>query len=90
MRITLDANPEGAPCAMLLTAEDGREVLVQTDFDYPGVASNLGWSPCHDGTDGTVTCRECGRTAGEMIASAAEFLRDHDGEEFEDPGYFED
>ncbi len=41
----------------LLVAEDGRDLLIQTDFDFPGVASTFGWSPCSCGaTDGTVDC----------------------------------
>ncbi len=40
--------------------------------------------PCeHDGTDGTVTCKTCGLTAGDFIASAYDYLHDHDGESFE-------
>lgn len=71
----------------LLTAEDGRTVIVQTDWDYPGVARDLGWQPCECGaTDGTIDCAH--HTASEMIASAREYLDDHDGESFEDPGYF--
>jgi hypothetical protein len=110
----------------LLVAEDGRDVLVQTDWDYPGVALNLGWAPSkvtrqthchvtpgephdcdeyyehrngpgdysedcpdcctHEGTDGTVGCK-CGVTASEFIADAQQWLDDHIGESFEDPGY---
>lgn len=34
-----------APCCPgEIVAEDGRTVLVQTDYDYPGVASTFGWS----------------------------------------------
>lgn len=72
-----------------------RTVYVQTDWDYPGLASSFGWNiredgnnGCeHDGTDGTVDCPSCGRTAAEFIGSAAEYL---DGEPvaYDDPGYF--
>jgi hypothetical protein len=76
---------------------DGATVLVQTDWDYPGVASTFGWRPrkrrgcAHDGTDGTVDCRGCGLTAGEMIASAGAFLdRIADtGRSADDPGYLD-
>lgn len=44
MKITLDANPDDAPCCLKLVAEDGREVLVQADYDWPGVALSFGWS----------------------------------------------
>jgi len=67
-------------------------ILIQTDWDYPGAASNLGYDPCSDccepckgETDGTVDCST--RTAGEMISEAREFLDDHLYKEFEDPGY---
>jgi len=49
----------------------------------------LGWvacSQCRD-TDGTVDCEH--RTALEMITDATNFLDEHTGESFEDPGYFE-
>ena len=31
-----------APCRIV--ADDGRDVVVQTDWDYPGFADNFGWS----------------------------------------------
>lgn len=75
----------------------GREgTLVQTDWDFPATAQDLGWSlrrvqvdprggpihfkripknGCdHPGTDGTITCPDCGLTATEFIQAAAEFL----------------
>jgi hypothetical protein len=76
--------------------EDGRTVLVQTDTDYPSLASNVGWSPAvvapesgcpHDGTDGTIDC-PCGVKALTFIKSAQQWLDDHLSEPFEDPGYF--
>ena len=84
--ITLEAGQFGN---YQIEHDDGRSVLIQTDWDYPGVASTLfGWCPCSCGeTDGTVDCTH--RAASEMIASAAEFLDDHIGERVADPGYFE-
>lgn len=83
MNITLESGDFGT---YLLVADDGAEVLVQTDWDFPGVASTFGWCPCHCGTtDGTVDCPH--NTASEMIAAAA-YLDDHVGESVEDPGYF--
>ena len=85
-RITL---LEGDFGTFILEADDGRDVLIQTDWDYPAVASVFGWSPCSCGkTDGTVDCPH--RTASEMIAEAREFLSAHVGDTAEDPGYFED
>jgi hypothetical protein len=72
-----------------LVAEDGQDLLVQTDWDYPGIASNLGFVPCKCGkTDGTIDCEH--KTASQMISEAAAFLDEHDGEVFEDPGYFQE
>jgi len=41
--VTLEAGDFGWD--YLLVADDGRDRLIQLDYDYPGVASNLGWSP---------------------------------------------
>jgi hypothetical protein len=66
---------------------DDRSILIQTDWDHPGVASNLGFVPCECGrTDGTVPCAH--RTVASMISAASEFLDDHIGDTFDDPGYF--
>jgi hypothetical protein len=94
---------------ILRDEETDATILIQTDWDYPGVAKYLGWSPSkvaggddqplmhshmfeescpHDGTDGTIDCPDCGVKAGDFIASAREWLDDHIGEGFEDPGYF--
>lgn len=45
MTITLDSRPIDAPCCVKVKADDGRDVLIQTDWDWPGVASTFGWSP---------------------------------------------
>ena len=88
---------------MKLIAEDGRDILIQTDWDYPSIASNLGYSlrdsqvinsgyygvTCdHDGTDGTIDCKACGYPASAFIRDAGDYLNEHDGETFDDPGYF--
>lgn len=101
MRITLDSNPVGAPGGCyLIVADDGRERFIQTDWDYPGVASSFGWSissvfdkhviPCdHSHTDGTVACPDCGLTPSDFISAAREWLDENDGATADDPGYFE-
>lgn len=88
MQVTLDARPNNAPCCIRLVADDGRDILIQTDWDWPGVASNFGWVPCLEcnDTDGTVDCAHA--TATEMIQDAGNWLQEHDGESFDDPGYF--
>jgi len=84
MRITLRENHAGT---FLLVAEDGHDILVQSDWDFPGVASTFGWSPCPCGaTDGTVDCEH--RSRSEMIAGAWDFLSAHTGDTVDDPGYF--
>ena len=42
-----------APCCYIICEQDGdREILVQTDMDYPGLASSMGWyCPGQDITD---------------------------------------
>ena len=92
MRITVE--PERFGC-YLITAEDGQDILIQTDWDFPGTARTFGWAPkpgpdgCqHRGTDGTITCPDCGRTAGSFIAEARDYL-DAGPDDVEDPGYFE-
>jgi hypothetical protein len=80
---------EGAP-GYLLAAADGREVLFQTDWDYPALAMHFGYRPCPycTYTDGIVDCDH--KTAGEMIALAADWLDDHEGDVTEvDDLYFE-
>ena len=64
MTITLRDGDFGS---YLLVAEDGQEYLIQTDWDYPGIASTFGWTPCRcEATDGTVSCAH--KQAGQMIA----------------------
>lgn len=97
MKITLDSNPGDAPGCLKIVAEDGRDMLVQTDWEWPGVASTFGWSiayaggyACdHQGTDGTVTCPKCDSPAHFFIQHARDWLDEHDGAEAEDPGYFD-
>ena len=50
--------------------------LIQTDWDFPGVATHIGFEPCECGaTDGTIDCEH--RTAAEMISAAYDFLEEH-------------
>ena len=72
---------------LLVNDETGEDVLIQTDWDYPGVASSFGFVPCDCGeTDGTVDCSH--KTASDMIQSAAAYLDENIGESVDDPGYF--
>ena len=68
--------------------ESGEVIMIQPDWDFPGVASTFGWSACHGETDGTVTCPVCGSNVSEMIADAIKWLDEHVGDVVDDPGYF--
>lgn len=77
-----------APCGFLIVPKDGdpyddmATTLIQTDWDFPGVASACGFEPCECGaTDGTVDCEH--KTASEMISAAYDWLREHQEIEFE-------
>lgn len=95
MKIVIDEDSGYAPGCYLICQVDGngdwdprdeeRMVLVQTDWDYLGLASLFGWSPCCADTDGTV---DCCKTASEMIGEARDVIGEHPQEPVEDPGYF--
>jgi hypothetical protein len=94
MNVTVERDSIWAPCSYLIvqvgasTRDEDKTVLVQMDWSFPGLASNLGYVPCSYGdTDGTVDCAH--HTASEMIDAARDFLDAHLGVPFDDPGYFE-
>lgn len=79
--------------------DEANTVLVQTDWDFPGLAHAFGWTlskanggdcQCR-GTDGTIICPECGTGVGSYIASAIEYLDEciEMMRTAPDPGYFE-
>jgi hypothetical protein len=70
-------------------ATGSKSILFQVDYDFPGLAKLAGWNGkvgrerCrHQGTDGTVDCPDCGRTASEFISAAVGYLEKHDGKVF--------
>ena len=75
-------------CAFLIV-QDGADIhdqsktiLVQEDWDWPGIAWAMGWEPCSCGRHGWHDC--CPHmTAREMITGAGEFIRAHAGESFD-------
>ena len=78
---------EGDFHSFLIVARSGRSILVQNDWDFPGLATTFGWTPCPCGTtDGTIDCEH--RSVKEMIPEAHEFLRAHTSDTVDDPGYF--
>jgi hypothetical protein len=73
----------------LLKAENGKELLIQTDWDFPSTALSFGYCCCECGeTDGTVDCIH--KTATQMITEARDYLDEHIGDIIDDVGYFED
>ena len=72
--IVWDTNGNHPCCPGRILSEDGRSVLIQTDFDFPGVAVTFGWSlkavqrcQCGATADGPKTptsdmshCQRCG------------------------------
>lgn len=80
-----------APCGFLIvrdgadpySADPADSALIQSDWDFPGVASSTGFVPCDCGaTDGTVDCAH--KLAGDMIGAAYDWLADRAGQSFPD------
>ena len=81
MLVTLESGQFGWDY-LLVNEKDETVALIQTDWDYPGIASNLGFVPCDCGaTDGTIDCAH--HSAMDMIRAAQTFLDDHIGESFD-------
>jgi len=102
-RITWNTDVNAPCCPGEIVNDDGRTLLIQTDWDYCGTARSFGWDmrtvqaghagewDCsHDGTDGTVDCPHCPLKASAFMEAAHEWLRDNDGATADDPGYFQD
>jgi hypothetical protein len=93
MQCTVEREPRYAPCGFLIVPvgesmyDDTKTVFVQSDWDYPALASRLGFVCCDCGdTDGTVDCAH--HTAGEMMTAAYDYLMDHLGEPFDGSEYY--
>jgi hypothetical protein len=75
-RVVLVCGPEGSPnfCFGLYRVDEPHGCLefVQSDWDYPGLASRLGWGPGTEPED-----------VDAHLAEAYDWLVAHDGEEFE-------
>ena len=84
--ITLARTADGMRLPLIVN-DDGRDLPIQTDYDYPGVASTFGWSVrmvegrsglrnvrcLHDGTDGTIACN-AGNPYASCGTTASEFI----------------
>ncbi len=44
MTILWDTDCNAPCCAGRIVADNGRDILIQTDWDWPGIASTFGWS----------------------------------------------
>lgn len=79
-----------APCCIVLVRDNGDPdneadtILIQTDWDWPGVAGRMGWAPPSGETDGTVDCPVTGTSASDMIQQARQWIEDRAGESFPD------
>ena len=80
---TRDVYLERYACGYLVTdlGDERYNYLVQSDWDFPGLAMGLGATniTCCRSTDGTVDCKEHDLTASEMIEKAATWLDDNEG-----------
>ncbi len=86
----LEPLPDGG---LIIRSESGDEIFIASDFDFPGIATTFGWPGCpcgSRGTDGTIDCPDCGRTASTLLRRAARWIDDNWGLIVEDPGYFTD
>jgi hypothetical protein len=81
-----DCTPESLAAELREYGDWGAEELADDDANWLRIvwiaAGNLREDTCkHSGTDGTVDCEECGATVSEFLASAYDWLCEHDGEE---------
>lgn len=85
MKVILERGPEGAPNFTfgLYDADTGECIeFIQSDWDYAGLATSLGWCPCECGrTDGTVDCAH--RSVSKMLSEAFDYLVERNGQVFD-------
>jgi hypothetical protein len=87
----------GVSVCFRIVSDCGESRLIQSDYDFPGIAADFGWKPrgplgcpC-ERTDGAADCPECGKLAGDYIAEASAYIAELAGSGIRaaDPGYFE-
>lgn len=108
MKLRLDAGQFGWDYYLREVDENGedtgREIYIQSDWDYAPTANLFGWTPICNfdyesgeyngggcGTDGTVNCHaDClaPHTVSYHLSEASNYLDDRIGELCDDPGYF--
>jgi len=87
-KITIEKSPNAPCCFLIQQVGTNKSILIQSDWDCPGIAQLFGWVPCSicDYTDGTIDCEH--KKASDMIAEAKEVILENLSVETEDPGYF--
>lgn len=84
--ITWNTDVNAPCCPGEIVNDDGRTVLIQTDWDYPGTASSFGWS-----LDQVQKCPVCGAVHTLPSCGHDEFCCDGcDGEEDQDADMMHD
>ena len=72
MKIYIDTD-QNPPCGRIyapcrIVAEDGRDIVVDTDWDYPGFADTFGWS-----VRNVQKCPACGKIINDVDYHAEKF-----------------
>lgn len=70
MQITLDSNPSDAPCCIKIIADNGQDRLIQTDWDWPGIASTFGFT-----LRSVQKCDECGKISTGLHNQVVKFCK---------------
>lgn len=91
-----DSDARHGAYGFIRQTDGGRAILVQSDWELPGIAIMFGGilgelvdNGCqHLGTDGTVKCSHCGADVGDFISASMRYLDGCDGQSVEDPGFF--
>lgn len=74
-QITWNTNVNAPCCPGEILSEDGQSLLIQTDWDYPSVASTFGWDLVR-----VQRCNECGgRAVGPNVLHCQECDHADDG-----------
>ena len=101
-QVVLDSDDKYAPSSYILCLvnehgnwdmyDDDITKLFQTDWSFPGLAREFGFTPCHDDAEPfmDIPCPECDRSADQLVEDVWDYLDKMVGEQvkIEDPGYF--
>ncbi len=70
MNITLEANPSDAPGCVKIIADNGEDRLIQTDWDWPGIANTFGFSLAS-----IQKCPDCGKVSTGLRNQVVRYCR---------------